>query len=136
MSSVQTSLTMAPPTPLLLKLTAGGLCMLIVIFLPELLPNTKLISLYLIPASLIFSAWAIGVVIYPKFASSLRHLPQPKVNPLTKSPHKNPLPNPLITNTPQVRHNLRNQLSLHRRAKTKSPPLEFEVEGCGGSVRW
>ncbi|KAH7319192.1 putative P450 monooxygenase [Rhexocercosporidium sp. MPI-PUGE-AT-0058] len=74
---------MAPPTPLLLTLTAAGLCMLKVIFLPELLPDTKLTSLYLILASWVFFAWGVWcVVLYPKFASPLRHLPQPKSGPI------------------------------------------------------
>ncbi|KAH6711565.1 putative P450 monooxygenase [Leptodontidium sp. MPI-SDFR-AT-0119] len=70
---------MAPPTPLLLTLTAAGLCILKVIFLPELFPDAKLTSLYLILASGVFFAWGVWcVVLYPKFASPLRHLPQPK----------------------------------------------------------
>ncbi|KAH7391280.1 putative P450 monooxygenase [Cadophora sp. MPI-SDFR-AT-0126] len=71
---------MAPPTPLLLTLTAAGLCVLKAIFLPELYPDTKLTTLYLTLASTVFFVYY-GVwctVIYPKFASPLRHLPQPK----------------------------------------------------------
>jgi len=72
---------MAPPTPLLLTLTAAGLCVLKAIFLPELYPDTKLTTLYLTLASAVFFAYygLWRTVIYPKFASPLRHLPQPKV---------------------------------------------------------
>ncbi|CZR55094.1 related to isotrichodermin C-15 hydroxylase (cytochrome P-450 monooxygenase CYP65A1) [Phialocephala subalpina] len=70
---------MSVPTPVILALTSLSLCVLNVLVFPELLPDTKLSSLFLYVTGVLFSGWIIWMAwIYPTFYSPLRHLPKPK----------------------------------------------------------
>lgn len=67
---------MALSTPFILLLSSTLICLVNILFLPEILPNTKLTTLFALVTSTSFIIWGFWkAFIYPSWSDPLRHLP-------------------------------------------------------------